>query len=298
MKKSSELSDKLVFYWTFNCIASSLMPTIASLLGGNKDLPMVVWYPYDPNKTPYFLLTYIWEIFCLSNLGLIYAVLDMVFPSIAIVLGQQFKILASNFKNNVYRALIDSEVSETIVQNFRKNLYKNSFPEEILHIMKTEEFQKNNVNYFKKNIKHHQQLLQYCDDINDILGIFLMGKVTAAIFNTLFMAFSLITAGNRAMIFGLGSYMISTSIELLIYTYSGQILTQNADIVGSLYESPWYMCDVYFQRTFHIVQMRASKIVTVKAGNYFTMSASSFITFMKSLGSYIALLKELTDRGK
>ncbi|XP_967841.2 putative odorant receptor 85e [Tribolium castaneum] len=298
MEKSSKLSDKFVFYWTFNCIASSLMPMIASLLGGNKNLPMVVWYPYDPNKTPYFQLTYIWEIFCISNLGLIYAVLDLVFPCIAIVLGQQFKILASNFKNNVYRALVDSEVSEKIVQIFSKNLHNDSFNEEIFEIMNSAKFKKNNARYFRKNVKHHQQLLQYCADVSDILSIFLMGKVSAAIFNTLFMAFSLITTGNRAMIFGLGSYMVSTSIELLIYTYSGQVLTQNADIVGTLYESPWYMCDVHFQRTFHIVQMRASKIVNVKAGNYFTMSASSYITFMKSLGSYIALLKELTDRGK
>jgi hypothetical protein len=36
MERSSKLSDKFAYYWTCNCIVSSLMPTIFSLIGRKK----------------------------------------------------------------------------------------------------------------------------------------------------------------------------------------------------------------------------------------------------------------------
>ncbi|KAJ3624813.1 hypothetical protein MTP99_018407 [Tenebrio molitor] len=300
MERSSKLSDKFAYYWTCNCIVSSLMPTIFSLIGRKKDLPIVAWFPYNHQQSPWYELTYLWQVFCLTTLGTIYAVLDFVFPCIAILMSQQFKILGSNFRNNIYKALLESEVSKNAVLEFSDNLHTCSLfeYEDILVITRLPKFRRINANYFKKNVQHHQLLLKYCDDINNILSTFLMGKISAAIFNTVFMAFSLITTGEQAMIFGLATYVMSTSVELLIYTYSGQILTQSADILWTMYEAPWYLCDLHFQKMFNIVQMRVCKSVYTRAGKYFSMSASAYITFMKALGSYVALLKELTEREK
>ncbi|RZC41623.1 odorant receptor 22c [Asbolus verrucosus] len=247
MEQSSKLSDKFAYFWTTSCVVSSLAPTISSLAVGNGSLPILAWFPYDHGKSPQFEITYIWQVFCLINLGTIYAVLDFIFPCITILMRQQFKILATLLENNV---------DENIVAQF----------------------------------------IKYCEDINYILSTFLMGKISAAIFNTLFMAFSLITTGNQAMIFGLSTYVISTTTELFIYTYSGQILTENADFLWTLYDCPWYLCNIEFQKLFYIVQIRISKIIYTRAGNYFSMHAPSFITFLKALCSYVALLKELTDR--
>lgn len=110
-------------------------------------------------------------------------------------MSQQFKILGSNFRNNIYKALLESEVSKNAVSEFSDNLHTCSLSEyeDILVITRLPKFRRINANYFKKNVQHHQLLLKYCDDTNNILSTFLMGKISAAIFNTVFMAFSLIT---------------------------------------------------------------------------------------------------------
>lgn len=36
MDRAAKLSDKFAYYWSINCVVSSLMPTISSLIGGNK----------------------------------------------------------------------------------------------------------------------------------------------------------------------------------------------------------------------------------------------------------------------
>lgn len=106
-------------------------------------------------------------------------------------MAQQFKILGSNFKNNIYKALLQADVPEQVVQEFIRK--PENVKKVILEVISKKKFQKKNSAYFIKNIKHHQIMLDYCTKLNDILSTFLIGKISAAIFNTLFMAFTMIT---------------------------------------------------------------------------------------------------------
>jgi hypothetical protein len=58
-------------------------------------------------------------------------------------------------------------------------------------------------------------------------------------------------------------------------------LFKSADILWTMYEAPWYLCDLHFQKMFNIIQMRVCKSVYTRAGNYFSMSASAYITVHK-----------------
>jgi hypothetical protein len=59
-----------------------------------------------------------------SHLAIIYGATDMIYPCITVVMGQQFKILASNFQNNFYKALLKFGVSKKVVVEFSLN-YRN-----------------------------------------------------------------------------------------------------------------------------------------------------------------------------
>ncbi|RZC35468.1 7tm 6 domain containing protein, partial [Asbolus verrucosus] len=239
--ENSRLRKILYFIWAFFFVASFAITDIQCIM---NIMPIPGWFPYDHTKSPQYELSYIWQIFCQINLGLIYGASDMIYPCMTIVIGQQFKILASNLRNNFYKAVLKS---------------------------------KNNVNYLKKNIEHHQVLLKYCDDLNTIMSPFLMTKVMAVSLVTIFTVFTLITSADRTMIFGLCSYVFFGSAELFIYNYSGQVLIESGDALWTLYKCPWYLCDLKFQKLLLMVQMRISEMTFTKAGNYFTMSAETFI---------------------
>ncbi|XP_044253159.1 putative odorant receptor 85d [Tribolium madens] len=222
----------------------------------------------------------------------------MIFPCIAAIIGQQFKILASNLKNNIFYALLKCGIPRHVVNDFKNNFDRLEPNETIMSVIKRNQFRKANLIYLKKNIAHHQILLNYCDDLNRIIGFFLFVKIIAAFCNIIFIMFTLITSGAQTEIMSLCFYVFFASTELFVYTYGGQILIEKSEFLWDLYDSPWYLCEVKFQKLMLMVQMKVQRVVYMRAGGYFAMCAPMFITFMKSLMSYIALLRELVVSDK
>ncbi|XP_063917588.1 odorant receptor 83a-like [Zophobas morio] len=251
MEDPVKFTDRMAFIWTINIIIAVLTPILSTLASGHIQMPLPAWFPYDYQKSPMFEISYIWQFYCAVCLGICYGVTDMIYPCIVILVGQQFQIVGSNLKNGFYYALLTWE---------------------------TEEFSRINTLYLSKNVKHHLDLLQICEKVDDILSVFLMVKCAGQMFNVVFIAFSLITSGNSSAFFGLGTYIITASIMLLLYNYSGEILTQKADILWDLYETPWYLADIKFQKSFLLLQMKLTQGVYTKAGHYFTLSAQTFIS--------------------
>ncbi|XP_068914787.1 putative odorant receptor 85e isoform X3 [Tenebrio molitor] len=302
MKEASDLTNKLSYCWTMSVVASGLFSGFLPLYIGDRNImPIPGWFPYDYTKSPQYELSYIWQIFCQINLGLIYGASDMIYPSMTIVIGQQFKILANNFSNNVHFAFVKSGLSTDTVKDFKVNSQHQSLValmqnyKDVFSLMQDRRFKQTNREYLCKNIRHHQMLIKCCHDLNDIMSLFLLAKISAVTFNTIFIVFTLITSGDRTMIVGLCCYAFFGNTELFIYNYGGQILIEGADILWTVYECPWYLCDLSFQKIFLFAQMKISKTVQTKAGNYFSMSAPTFISFIRCVFSYAAILKEVTN---
>ncbi|KAH0816441.1 hypothetical protein GEV33_006349 [Tenebrio molitor] len=300
MKEASDLTNKLSYCWTMSVVASGLFSGFLPLYIGDRNImPIPGWFPYDYTKSPQYELSYIWQIFCQINLGLIYGASDMIYPSMTIVIGQQFKILANNFSNNVHFAFVKSGLSTDTVKDFKVNSQHQSLValmqnyKDVFSLMQDRRFKQTNREYLCKNIRHHQMLIKCCHDLNDIMSLFLLAKISAVTFNTIFIVFTLITSGDRTMIVGLCCYAFFGNTELFIYNYGGQILIEGADILWTVYECPWYLCDLSFQKIFLFAQMKISKTVQTKAGNYFSMSAPTFISHEHHTFASILLRNEL-----
>jgi hypothetical protein len=63
----------------------------------------------------------------------------------------------------------------------------------VFDVTKWNRFRRVNLDYFKRNITHHQRLLIYCEDLDRVMSLFLLTKVVAAFCNVTFIGFSLIT---------------------------------------------------------------------------------------------------------
>ncbi|XP_044253068.1 odorant receptor 83a-like [Tribolium madens] len=301
MDEASEFSDKVAYVWTSCMFVCSVVPVLLALASGNLEMPLPAWFPYDYNKSPIFEITYIWQVFCYITLAVMYGTSDIFFYCITIVIGQQFKILASNFKNNFYTTLIKLGVDESTVRNFIEDIKTQDLQSfyikysNIFKILNNAKFHTMNLEYLKRNIKHHNILLKYCKDLNKALNLFLLIRVSANVSNLIFIGFNLIIATDITVILGFFNYYFFASLELFTHIYSGQLLAEKTDFLWILYECPWYFCDVTFQKMMILVQMRIKKAFVTKAGNFFTLLAPTFIVFQRVVFSYIIVLRELSQ---
>lgn len=123
MRDISKIADKLSFFWTFCVMASGLLAGLLPLHVGDRHVtPIPGWFPYDVTKTPLYQISYIWQVFCQLNLGLIYGATDTLYTSIMILVSRQFKILASNIQNNCYSTILRLGAERKAVLDFMKRI--------------------------------------------------------------------------------------------------------------------------------------------------------------------------------
>lgn len=158
-----------------------------------------------------------------------YAVYGSIFPTCAVLMSGQFKILGHNIVNVVNTALLESKVPKDVVERFSREFNYNSVrsaycfdsfreiresqhltaKEEMLinEAIKREEFDEIMCATFKRHIEHHQVILDFCMKLEDFLSPYLLIKL---FLNRLYFCLEIICLM-------LVSYFNSKSIRLYYY---------------------------------------------------------------------------------
>ncbi|RLZ02203.1 Odorant receptor 56 [Cephus cinctus] len=91
------------------------------------------------------------------------------------------------------------------------------------------------------------------------------------------------------------SYMISQSLFVFLYCYSGQKLRdQSIAISTGIYMSNWDdMLTSHVGNDFIIVMMRSQRQLGITAANLYTMDYSMFMNILKTAGSYVSILRAM-----
>lgn len=87
----------------------------------SKSLPFPAWYPWDKYQTPYYEISYFLQAFTSLIMAYAYANPDMLYVCVCLLLSGQFKILAVEYKNIMFDALIECGVSRVNAERFYKN---------------------------------------------------------------------------------------------------------------------------------------------------------------------------------
>lgn len=81
------------------------------------------------------------------------------------------------------------------------------------------------------------------------------------------------------------------SAQSFIYCYLGDyLISESEEVVKAVYCGLWYNMDSKLQKDMLFVMKKAENPVSL-TGKFFTMSRQTFITILKTSGSYLSVLR-------
>ncbi|KAF5289187.1 hypothetical protein FQR65_LT00073 [Abscondita terminalis] len=274
------------------CIGMALYP----MLLDNRNLPTPGEFPgFNPiNNTAHYVELYIVQGIGQILLSNVTASSDTFFICVVLMCSQQVKIMAKNFHNCLYKALLNHGVDKDRVLKFRetledqensqnlkldnqklKNLMENDKMVDIIHSI---EF-KNCINELMISyVKHHQDILDFFDQMEKFFLPIVFIKVCVSMFYHVFITFACLSIKETSLVFILVEYEICAIAELLIFALAGQALINESDnLYTDLITSPWYVCDLNFQKYFYMVLIRSGRVSKISVGKLTNMSLPTFL---------------------
>ncbi|XP_031337441.1 odorant receptor 43a-like [Photinus pyralis] len=147
-----------------------------------------------------------------------------------------------------------------------------------------------------KYIKHHQEILECCKLMNSYFFPLLFMKMCVSMFYHVFVPFAILHNKKLGLTLILVQYEACAITELLLFTLAGQtLINKSEELHRNIFGSPWYMCDVNYQKYILMVIMRTGRTTCVSVGKLVPMSLAMFLWMMKTAFSYLAVLRQVTD---
>ncbi|KAK4880953.1 hypothetical protein RN001_004272 [Aquatica leii] len=218
--------------------------------------------------------------------------------------------IAKNFHNCLYMALLNFNVNEQTVLNFKnrfnnsitthhsdsKNVEHTSEDDYILQIMNSNTFKKSLNNLMVSYIKHHQAVLIFVIKVETFFLPIVFMKVCISMFYHVFITFACLSSKEKSLALILGEYEVCALTELLVFAVAGQaLINESENLYDDLMKSPWYICDVKFQKLFYMVLIRSGRVNRVSVGKLTNLSLPTFLSIMKTALSYLAVLRQVVE---
>lgn len=121
MKWYVQFARRLSIFWFWDVFITgefmALLPLFFMYKNG-RVLPIPAWYPWDWKETPFFEISYSFQILTNLHMSFVYGNSDMLYVSYCILTGGQFHLLGLNYKNAIYTALLRYGIPREKVSKF------------------------------------------------------------------------------------------------------------------------------------------------------------------------------------
>ncbi|KAE8573133.1 putative odorant receptor 85e [Halyomorpha halys] len=227
---------------------------------------MPSWYPEAMDGLPAFI--YIFEFFIMVFCAALLYNVNCFFSALALSLSSQFQLLTKSF----------SSIETNAERRKGCKIY--------------------NMNVLLREcLIDHQRLLRLVKEMEDMYNpIFLFQMLTS----TFTICLVLVQLNDRtsskgempvAMVCKFFMYLMFGSMELLVYSWGGQIIyDQTGEVHRSLYESGWASASHYFRKSVLIAQIRTLRPEYLTAGKFYAVDLASFTQIIKASYSYFTFL--------
>ncbi|KAF6200267.1 hypothetical protein GE061_006570 [Apolygus lucorum] len=239
---------------------------------------MPTWYPGDVSYVPLNLFVYIFEFFIMIYCAALLYNVNCFFSSLALTASAQFELLSNNFAN------IESNAERRI---------------EYDHGSSTDEDTKKATMYvlLRECLIDHQTLLGILQKMEDVFNPMFLFQMLTSTFTICLVLFQLnfhTASGDDlpiAMACKFVMYLVFGSMELLVYSWGGQIIyNKSEEIYWSLQKCGWEVgCDK-FKTNVQIALQRSQFPVTLTAGKFYVVNLASFSQVIKASYSYFTFL--------
>ncbi|XP_075979011.1 odorant receptor 4-like [Anticarsia gemmatalis] len=244
--------------WFYNLTPIGLY--FFSLLMGDENAKIgfvwVSWYPFDKHQPIAHVAVYLFEIFAGQTCVWIMVGTDLLFSAMASHISLLLRLLKRRLE------------SIGATEGFNEDQY-----EEIL-----------------ANIKLHQRLITYCNDLENAFSLSNFVNIMLSSVNICCVVFvivllePLVAVSNKLF---LGSALIQ--IGMLCW-YADDIFYANADVATASYNSGWYRTNPRCRRALLFLIQRAQKPIAFTAMGFTNITLVTYSAILTRSYSYFALL--------
>ncbi|KAJ3663416.1 hypothetical protein Zmor_007680 [Zophobas morio] len=266
------LNSNLKFWWnlyvgyefvTYSTVLLWLSFPILDKSYKNSRLPCAAWYPYDFRKTPFYEITYFYQILSLCYLNVCNTNMDMLSVCLMVYIGAQCDILCDNLRS---LGKCDEESRSEV------------FNRELVEI-----------------IEHHKEILKFVKNFNRFVDKILLAQFLASLLS-LALAFFQITliAPLTSEFLTVVSLITSTIFQIFLYCwYGNEVDIKSRKIFYAIFESEWIGVPPKAQQNLLIFSLRTRQQITIRTFKLFPLSLGTFMTIMRSAWSYFAVLRQV-----
>ncbi|KAL1506466.1 hypothetical protein ABEB36_005829 [Hypothenemus hampei] len=255
-------------YWSsaiFCCIFTSIFPVVDP----SKSLPME--YPHF-NNGPFHIPFYICEMISLFMCAICNTAMDMLFVGLSTVALVQLIILNNKLKDT-------SKIVKCSKFYSDENRHKLT------------------VEYIKECCEHYIEIEGFLENIENIFSVILFIQLGISVFaicngGLMLINVEILSLQGLSVIF----YIMAMVMELGVYCWFGNnVYFESLEIIHSCSLSNWYEESHDVKKMLLILMERTKRPLEIKALNFTTINANTFVAILKWSYSYFALLNNFTN---
>ncbi|XP_054081632.1 putative odorant receptor 85e [Zeugodacus cucurbitae] len=311
------LAKRVTIAWTLACVAGTVLYGLGPLVMGAHVLPLKCWYPFDPLQPYVYELVYALQLSAQIIMGATLGNCSALFVSLIILMCGQFDVLYCSLKNLNYYGRLRACCEVEKLRNEQAALPKIS-DDELNQYMYCREHltnlstlqhlytQEPAVTLPKalhmavvQCVQLHRFILDVCKEFEELFNPFCLVKsmqVTLQLCLLVFIGVALLLQGERSTvrILNLAQYAILTFIEVLMFTYFGELLRGHSVRCDEAFgRSQWWTHSVAIRKDILILLANSKRAVRLTAGKFYAMDVERLRSV--SVGNVILVLSFIVE---
>ncbi|CAL7937538.1 unnamed protein product [Xylocopa violacea] len=264
-----------MYVMTQGVLIGYVIVPLSANVGRNRSdrvLPFKMWVDLPLSVTPYYELMFILQVICIYHIGASYLSAECFVCLLNMHAICQFRILQQR------------------LLNLWPSIDKQSNPIEYVNKYYTA---------MKKCIRDHQSLLEFCDKLNTVYTLPILGNMMVFSMMMCFDTYEVFLADVSTWTRNIFLFhMIGTFIHIYFLTYSCHgLLDESMNVCTATYSSVWTNLPMnkvgqILRRHVILMMMRSQRPCCLTAGGFFPVSLETSTAIMSSTMSYFALMRQ------
>ncbi|CAD6991346.1 unnamed protein product [Ceratitis capitata] len=312
------LAKRMTIVWTVACVLGTVLYGLAPLVMGVRALPLKAWYPFDPLQPYVYELVYVMQLSAQIIMGATFGNGSALYVSLVILMCGQFDVLYCSLKNLSHYARLRCCSGVEILRKEQAALPK-SLDDELNQYMYCREHL-TNLSLLQhlytqqpaltlpealhlgvvQCVQLHRFILDACKELEELFNPYCLVKSIQVTLQLCLLVFVGV-AGERSMvrIVNLAQYVTLTLVELLMFTYFGELLRGHSVRCGeAFWRSQWWTHTIPIRQDILILLANSKRAVRLTAGKFYAMDIERLRSVVTQAFSFLTLLQKLAAKNQ
>ncbi|TMW51414.1 hypothetical protein DOY81_003538 [Sarcophaga bullata] len=159
--------------------------------------------------------------------------------------------------------------------------------------IKEEEAYAKDMQFLKKMIQYHDNLLNLSEQLNNVFGVPLLLNFATSSFVICFVGFQVTIGATPETIMKLLLFLVSSITQVYLICHYGQLLIDaSTKVAYAVYEQNWHSADVRYKKMLVLIALRAQKPAILKATSFVLISRNTMTEVNSMVKSLVPKFEE------